>query len=105
MMTKYNRIETETEREREREWGREVAFLPLVAILHIIYIFIAPKTNAMKYLLSFAFSLLLTTIIHAQTTKVENCVIENGVMKNVTTDYDPATGNYSIKVNGVSKPF
>jgi antitoxin component YwqK of YwqJK toxin-antitoxin module len=59
----------------------------------------------MKYLLSLGALLLVTTVIYAQTRQVENCVIENGTLKNVTTDYDPATGNYSIKVNGVAKPF
>jgi hypothetical protein len=57
----------------------------------------------MKYLLIPA--LLLTTIVHAQTVGVYQCVIENGNPRIVVTEYNSATGDYAVTTNGIKKTF
>ncbi|RYZ28478.1 MAG: hypothetical protein EOO10_09415 [Chitinophagaceae bacterium] len=47
----------------------------------------------------------ISTIATAQSYKVQQCVIENGTIRTVASDYDPATGHYSISVNGYKKSF
>jgi hypothetical protein len=60
----------------------------------------------MKYFLILFIPVLFSSIVNAQSySKVNKCVIENGVLKTVVTDYDPATGNSYITVNGSQKSF
>ena len=59
----------------------------------------------MKSLLILATFSLSASVTTAQSYKVTQCVIENGSLKTVSSDYDPATGNYSITVNGIKKSF
>src|SRR5215207_2937084 len=61
--------------------------------------------KAMKYLLMFTTFCLTVFFLQAQTYKVQKCVIENGILKFISTDYDATTGKYSIEVNGVKKPL
>ncbi|OSZ77575.1 hypothetical protein CAP36_14470 [Chitinophagaceae bacterium IBVUCB2] len=42
---------------------------------------------------------------HTQTSRVNKCIIENGILKNVVADYDPATGKSYVTVNGAKKDF
>jgi hypothetical protein len=59
-----------------------------------------------KQLLTVLTTLLFVTTIHAQNfRKMQECVIENGTLKTVIVDYDPATGDKSIVVNGVRSSF
>jgi antitoxin component YwqK of YwqJK toxin-antitoxin module len=57
----------------------------------------------MKYLLTLVVVCATTTFTTAQSVKVTQCVIENGVLKNITADYSQTTGDYSVTVNGVQK--
>lgn len=59
----------------------------------------------MKYLLILTAFLACTSLSQAQTYKVKQCLIENGVLKTVDSDYDPATGIYSLTINGAKKSF
>ncbi len=59
----------------------------------------------MKSLLIVTALLTITLTATAQARKVQQCVIENGTLKTVVADYDPATGIYSIVVNGTKKDF
>jgi antitoxin component YwqK of YwqJK toxin-antitoxin module len=61
--------------------------------------------KAMKYLVILVSFSVLTSLAQAQTHKVNQCVIENGTLKMVVTDYDPGTGIYSLTVNGTKKLF
>jgi hypothetical protein len=57
---------------------------------------------------TFILSLLITATVNCfsqQYQKMTECVIENGVLKNIEIDYNPATGDRSIVVNGVRKDF
>jgi hypothetical protein len=65
----------------------------------------AVQNKIMKSLLILGAFCTSTTIATAQSYKVQQCLIENGVLKSITTDYDPSTGNYSINVNGSKRPF
>jgi len=50
--------------------------------------------------------LLMATIGHAQNiVKINECVISNGVLKMIDVDYDQATGNKTVMVNGVRTPL
>jgi antitoxin component YwqK of YwqJK toxin-antitoxin module len=42
---------------------------------------------------------------HTQIYKVNKCIIEKGILKTVVADYDPATGNSYVTVNGARKDF
>lgn len=58
----------------------------------------------MRYL----FCILFAGSLHVgfgQSTRITECVIDNGELKSVSVDYDPATGNRSIVVNGAKKDF
>jgi hypothetical protein len=57
----------------------------------------------MRCLLLISSFILLTSVAHAQTRKVQQCVIENGVLKTIETEYDPSTGNYYLMVSGTKK--
>ena len=57
----------------------------------------------MKYVLMLTSFCLTASLLCAQTYRVQQCVIENGTLKNISADYDPATGNYSINVSGTKK--
>jgi hypothetical protein len=59
----------------------------------------------MRYLLLSGAFVILSAVLHAQTRKVQQCVIENGVLKTIDTDYDPSTGNYYLMVSGTRKLF
>lgn len=50
-------------------------------------------------------SLLVTTAFSQQLYKVKECVIEKGVLKIVEVDYNPADGERTITVNGITKKF
>jgi hypothetical protein len=48
----------------------------------------------------------VTTVVSAQQfQKMSECVIENGTLKSIIIDYDPATGEKSILIGGVRKSF
>lgn len=49
--------------------------------------------------------LLTTTASSQQLYKIKECVIEKGVLKIVEVDYNPANGERTITVNGVTKNF
>lgn len=48
---------------------------------------------------------LATTASSQQLYKIKECVIEKGVLKIVEVDYNPANGERTITVNGVTKKF
>jgi len=56
------------------------------------------KLLILSLLLSFAF-----TSVAQQFTRIKECVIQNGMLKDVELDYDPNTGDRSIVINGVRK--
>ncbi|HUC83337.1 MAG TPA: hypothetical protein VMR70_20670 [Flavisolibacter sp.] len=58
----------------------------------------------MKYLLILA-ALISISITATAQTQVRQCIIENGTLKTVVADYDPATGVYSVMLNGTKKAF
>ena len=57
----------------------------------------------MKYLLMLTAFCLIASLSLAQTYRVQQCVIENGILKSIATDYDPATGNHFVSANGTTK--
>jgi hypothetical protein len=60
----------------------------------------------MKYFVILCTAIFFSSIVNAQTyTKVNQCVIENGVLKTIVADYDPATGNFYMTVGGIKKDF
>jgi hypothetical protein len=66
--------------------------------------YIAKKMTMRSYLLS----LLLMTSVFASAQnsyQVRVCLVDNGVLKEVTADYNQATGEKTIIVNGVRKDF
>lgn len=60
----------------------------------------------MKLAVFFISLVLLTTAASSQQLyKIKECVIEKGVLKTVEANYNPATGERTITVNGVTKKF
>lgn len=60
----------------------------------------------MKKLLILSLSLSFAyTSFSQQFSKIKECAIQNGILKDVELDYNPATGDRSIVVNGVRKNF
>jgi len=57
----------------------------------------------MKFLSTLVFVCATTLFATAQTNKVTQCVIENGILKNITSDYNQVTGDFTVNVNGVQK--
>ena len=58
------------------------------------------KTLILSLILSFAYN-----GFAQQLTKITECVIEKGVLKDIEVDYNTATGDRSVVVNGIRKNF
>lgn len=58
----------------------------------------------MKYLF-LSITLLACSFTYAQTKKLQQCVIEAGILKSITADYDPSTGKYTVNSNGAIRPL
>jgi hypothetical protein len=58
-----------------------------------------------KYLILSLLLCFVSTAFAQQFNKIKECAIEKGVLKTVEADYNPATGDRSIVVNGVRKNF
>ena len=58
----------------------------------------------MKLFFSICFSLALTSVIaQDKYNQIRECIVQNGVVKEVTVDYNTTTAAKSVVVNGVRK--
>jgi len=58
-----------------------------------------------SFMLIICLALLTVPAFSQQVHKIKECVIENGVLKTIEVDYNPANGERTIVVNGVTKKF